>query len=130
MNLDANFEAWRQEFYPIPADMVAPEDAAKHSLKKWQGLLPENLQRHGLTGIKFFCFNAETCALCVHHLKPPAGSSKTKHCETCPIFTLKHRSCGPEYGRWFVVKDPEPMIRLLQEVVDAQAKGAVGANQS
>jgi len=73
-----SLKTWKKEFYPIPADKVSKGEALDHSIRKWTGLLPRNLEKHGLIrgggGVIFaasnmdFCLsvNASTCALCQH----------------------------------------------------------------
>lgn len=40
---------WKEEFYPIPASHYMPwESTCQHSLQKWIGLRPENLQKHNV----------------------------------------------------------------------------------
>ncbi len=42
---------WKAEFYPFTAEKCAaefPEEALDHSIRKWEGLSPENLKKHGV----------------------------------------------------------------------------------
>lgn len=47
-----SLDTWMDEFYPISAKTVGCNEdalsAARHSLRKWVGLRPENLERHGV----------------------------------------------------------------------------------
>ena len=43
-----SLESWKAEFYTIPASKCPEEYAIEHSLRKWTGLLPENLDKHEL----------------------------------------------------------------------------------
>lgn len=58
-----SLETWKEEFYKIPAEECIKEQALDHSITKWEGLRPENLQKHGLfldgrticqTGLTFY----------------------------------------------------------------------------
>ncbi len=37
---------WREEFYPVPADIVSEEHAVTHSINKFEGLRKANLKKH------------------------------------------------------------------------------------
>lgn len=85
-----SLETWKQEFYPTPASN--PDcSPAEHSLRKWRGLLPRNLQKHGCRiradgvmdihhapGDEGLPLNDDTCALCRQHLDAK--------CKSCPLF--------------------------------------------
>ena len=46
--------SWLAKYYPVPANKVKDEswhDCLKHSLRKWIGLRPANMLRHGLISI-------------------------------------------------------------------------------
>ena len=44
--------AWCEEFYSVDAKDVPKQEAVAHSLKKWIGLLPENLAKHGFVTLR------------------------------------------------------------------------------
>ena len=44
-----SIESWKAEFYPTPADEASKDQAIAHSLRKWEGLRKENLDRHELS---------------------------------------------------------------------------------
>ena len=70
--------SWKEEFYPTPAYACPCDQALEHSILKWTGLLPENLEKH-----KVFLdgqylrdpespncalrIDGDSCALCVHY---------------------------------------------------------------
>ena len=46
-----SIESWMAEFYPIPAKLMygsSDEACILHSLRRYEGLKPENLLKHGL----------------------------------------------------------------------------------
>lgn len=43
-----SIQSWIDEFYPVTAEECLPDDALEHSIKKWEGLQPDALERHGL----------------------------------------------------------------------------------
>lgn len=123
-----SLETWKAEFYPEDAALFYTEqrsalEAVEHSLRKWRGLLPENLAKHGVEkdgiGIKEtrrisckerFWFRAENCALCEWSLKARDGGETPmdEECDCCPL-----QGCAHEY-RAAIYGNPTPMIRLLE----------------
>lgn len=86
-----SIETWKAEFYPKPADETTREEAADHSLQKWRGWLPENLERHGVSrealaeaDIPYRSWT--TCALC-HHYDDDShqGDDGEYTCPGCPL---------------------------------------------
>jgi hypothetical protein len=136
---------WKAEFYPVEASDVSAEDAAAHSLRKWEGLLPDALNRHGvwIWGIYVVecvppCTSAvqidsESCALCELYWEGPADAP----CVTCPLaiarggvscnsFRQDEGSYSP-WKRWYRDKDPVPMIHWLRVTVEQTAKKTEGS---
>ena len=128
-----SLQTWCGEFYPIPADAVPETDALAHSLRKWEGLRPESLQRHGLHPIRFtsphisdsedyLAINNTSCALCHHYLDgncnkcPLAISRGGTPCDGTAIGEL--RSPWNAYRYTF---SPEPMIAALKMAAQSQA---------
>lgn len=96
--------------------------AAKHSLQKWRGTLPEVLEEHGIKyeerrlstkGGPFLSFRASTCALCY---KADLVSEGEDSCEVCPLTLSGNIGCN-ESGSAYVMNDPEEMVRVLEETV-------------
>lgn len=119
-----SFETWCEEFYPIEAKEVSKEDALAHSLRKWEGLRPKALKRHGMLfghrrlyevgGPECLSIDADSCALCVHH--------RGNHCEECPL-EVAGQGCEHNSSPWkrFAVKGKiKPMISLLEKLVNAE----------
>ena len=112
-------QTWMVEFYPTYASATLPDEAAAHSLRKWEGLIPSNLAKHDITSSPVNV-TACTCALCYHYSKVEGG----KDCRDCPIVAVRGRPCDEElddenlspWHRWSTKRDPMPMIRLLREV--------------
>ena len=83
---------WKKEFYPEDAGKVSAKDALAHSLRKWEGILPENLKKHDvfldedhkLRGKKGppmgYVTGNKTCALCHHHWHYFIDT-----CDDCPL---------------------------------------------
>lgn len=108
-----SLETWKAEFYPTPAEDTAKEDAIAHSLRKWQGLTPENLKKHGVihepfagvidesdfsAGKPIYMYSeavpidSGTCALCHHHYNSGDEESwedddfdEEDSCGVCPL---------------------------------------------
>jgi hypothetical protein len=71
--MEMSVESWKEEFYSEPANEVPASRAARHSLKKWQGALPANLEKHDVAYTNSYVhdraggeviFGAASCALC------------------------------------------------------------------
>lgn len=103
--------SWKNEFYPIDADLVDEEDAIKHSLVKWRGLRKENLLKHGLEWVPIEVSGA-TCALCKAYWL--AG------CKKCPLYQFLGSRCDDGSKAPFVMYSerytPEPMIEALEVI--------------
>lgn len=123
--------SWKREFYPITAKQAAKQGdlaAAEHSLKKWEGALPENAKRHGVIvdGIELlangraFSFVDKTCALCERHASPPPFPAG-QECEKCPLGITLGRPCAgwddEPYGAMESDSNPRPMIAALRKTV-------------
>lgn len=126
-----SLQTWKSEFYPHDASAFASEgdelEAINHSLKKWEGLRPENLAKHNVEVARHFMLDfwrvegqdgllgidASSCSLCVHH---------DERCEECALFKVHDRSCYADnntytspWHLWSADQDPEPMINLIKE---------------
>lgn len=122
-----SIETWEAEFYPVPADEVSKEDALDHSIRKWEGALPENLTRHDVrfedravidsTG-NLLSFSAWTCSLCVAFTDE---DDEVDECRPCPVWQETGRDCIPEYRESSV--GPLPMLNLLKRVKAKQEEG-------
>lgn len=124
-----SYETWREEYYPVPACDVPKEQAVAHSLRKWEGLRPEALAKHG---IKLYAQNvggmlsiaSGSCALCHHYCR---GGS----CESCPLAIARAENDGSpvdcdksrfdeDRSPWatgaYGPQNPEPMIAWLKKI--------------
>jgi len=123
-----SLESWKAEFYPKPANIVPESGAVSHSLKKWIGLRPENLEKHRVRkvlqsvadGFRRISIDGDSCALCMHYLLTINGSSSTP-CEFCPLGKHLGRACdrgiSAPYGIWARTGNPEPMIAALTAIL-------------
>ena len=149
------FKTWKQEFYPISARIAADraktvdgfDDVAlaQHSLRKWQGLRPENLKRHGVEVVKYnhgakyitsgnslveLNIDSGTCALCDAHIK--GYDEADDPCETCPLYQSRGKVACDDYNedededeeniespwhQFAINNDPEPMIKALEDTL-------------
>lgn len=132
-----SLETWKQEFYPVTAAKCAKgaTEAILHSIKKWEGLTPENLEKHGVTAAAWSIdgFNAkgarvsemigsDSCALCKQFYK------KGGACRSCPLCAVRGDvGCDSERGdekvspwaAWTDELDPQPMLMWLRKAADA-----------
>lgn len=142
-----SIESWKAEFYPVPAEEVPEEEALAHSLRKWQGLLPENLALHKLIPVCNMLFDAEgvtdevqiqiqqrpvfavtseTCALCRHH--------NPDNCRTCPLFKVRGVPCDETvtddpheltpYAAFTKRANARPMLDLLTLAIERRSSPA------
>jgi hypothetical protein len=107
-------QSWLKEFYPIAAEKTSKATALNHCIRKWTGLLPENLKKHNLEQppIEVSCY---TCALCAHY-------ESYDDCYNCPLQEV-HDWCRCDYpssiermSPWKAYceyRDPKPMLAWL-----------------
>jgi len=131
---------WKAKYYPEPAGITAERAGdrvrplLKATIRKWQGLRPTVLRRHGLVKVQHggyiaeknrdgerpveFAFGIDSCTLCQKFYDPQSG------CERCPLVaTAGCASCAVArdddddprnpYLHWSVQGDPEWMIEAL-----------------
>jgi flagellar basal body P-ring protein FlgI len=135
-----SLKTWKKEFFGGLSRAKRSEKAAvEHSLKKWIGLRPENLAKHGVKTLSLSYFpddvtsdaiasddtaqliiNSESCALCARH---------SCDCEKCSITQqrlgydcdqLSPVEMLSPFSAWRRNSDPEPMIEVLQAIADDQ----------
>lgn len=133
-----SLQSWKDEFYPKePTKRMTKVAALKHSILKWTGLLPKNLEKHGLEkcgrwiqekedGTTDLMINEESCALCVRFLKEdPEGIDS--ECIRCPLFkSLVTHPCngeGSQFAAWVRKEDPKPMLRALKATLKKMEAG-------
>ena len=126
-----SIETWKQEFYAVEASVAGKStdvEMLEHSIKKWEGLQTENLERHELRvnytrivdvgGVNFH-INSESCALCSKHL----FSSRDDSCASCPLSKVRGGvSCDQidaddpsPFDAWRNRANPEPMLTFLRK---------------
>jgi len=123
-----SLKSWKAEFYTIDAKNVSEENAVAHSLQKWIGLRPENLNKHEVSFLannvigddsNILDIDGESCALCVHHVHHVVAQN---HCKECPLLVYLGKTCDGEpdspYGYWLDTADPEPMISALSALCE------------
>lgn len=139
-----SMETWLDEFYPKtvydlnnnPTDL----ECIDHSILKWSGALPENLEKHDVEYASYtirsdktdFPFDGNTCALCQVYHTEDGGCYNSKLNEACPIVRFLQRRCDQssrvdskrELSIYNQSRDtPEPIINLLQQTREYVLKG-------
>ena len=119
---------WLAKHYPVPASEATGSEleAARHSLRKWEGLTSKARGSLLVSGLRLLVsydsssevirFNVRTCALCQRHLDG---------CERCVLYQIRDGvTCFREddegrnpYESLKYHGDPLPMIRLLRKAV-------------
>ena len=122
-----SFATWIEEFYPVSADECSHDQALEHSILKWTGLLPENLEKHGmvrhydsiksLSGDGWLRINGDSCALCRYHYSPKNLCWDDE--DPCPIVSVTKRTCETCYEKFLKEKQVTPMLNLLLRVKEA-----------
>ncbi len=120
-----SLESWKREFYPIDAKSeMTEQEAILHSIKKWEGLTKENLNKHmldadcGWLSDEFgeaFDIDSSTCALCAKFIR--------KYCQYCPLYKKQGFVCGEGdetdgYLAWSQDADPSLMLENLKSLSD------------
>ena len=122
-----SFATWIEEFYPVPADDCPREQALEHSILKWTGLLPENLEKHGVQKCASYVqdpdwsdwlrIDATSCALCSHYWRSTLGC---KHeAAPCPVVRVTGNTCDARYLEFITSGQATPMLDLLRQVKEA-----------
>lgn len=133
-----SLETWKAQYYPVDAADVPPAEAVAHSLRKWEGLRKENLNKHqcfinGDLGVidldteEVLHIDTGSCALCAHYEYP-------RRCPNCPLFNVlggvRCDGANQPY-QWFSAvmirrntPDPEPMISALKLAADWERQQA------
>lgn len=115
-----NKKTWLKEFYPVPAHKVSAEDALDHSIKKWEGALEENLEKHGLD-CPPMGFYSDSCALCAHYYM---ATDNKPVCGGCPLFMVRgnvkcyvKRPCEEmsPFNEYNSFSNPRPMLTWLKK---------------
>lgn len=132
-----SMQTWMEEFYPVEAEKVPAAQAVAHSLRKWRGLRPDNMKRHGvfwgykhtlnyITDAGGYCLfiDAGSCALCWTHV------NLTGSCASCPLSIARHghpcdykrpaEALSPWAAGSGKMKNVEPMIYWLEEAAQTQ----------
>jgi len=119
---------WKKEFYgSLKEASKSDVKALKHGIRKWTGLLPENLKKHyvwhelGEARIRdnssiLFSVSGVSCALCIKYV-----TRGTRSHSDCPIFKCDTEDDSP----WVVWKNrgnPRPMIRVLKKALKEREK--------
>lgn len=140
---------WKAEFYDVPANRVTKRDALDHSIKKWNGAKPVNLQKHDVKASGgdivaedgVFCFDNATCALCQCYQDLKANKVDDI-CGDCPLAASRDNvSCvrptvaeeaatqgmdlesnGSPFDAFAELGDPRLMIRALTKAKRMLAK--------
>lgn len=138
-----SLETWKAEFYPTEAKDCPAEQAIAHSLRKWEGLTVENVDKHavvfdgwwkvlGEPEEKPLTIDSESCALCVNYItdeKRPyidaEGDEDATTCGDCPLMAQNGGfQCDHANHRGVTIyndglKNPLIMITALKETLKA-----------
>lgn len=126
-----SIKTWKKEFYPVSAtSRMSKKAAIEHSIKKWEGLLPENLKRHEVAidvcgnvhddEISFEICD-QSCALCQKYFG--------ECCVKCPLYEKLGFECGrgtikdgDGWKSYMEEGDPELMLKNLRSLLIDEVK--------
>lgn len=144
-----SIQSWMEEFFPVDATTLSQEfskgnvkdiDLINHSIRKWEGVLPDALSRHGLLHVSSmlisedhpivesnFQLGSKNCSLCAIYVE--------QYCIDCPLYKEREGySCDEindedaENGLvdpWSEAtdhKDPKPMLMWLKRAAKSTNK--------
>ena len=126
-----SIQSWLDEFMSLPAHMATQSRIAsvRHALRKWSGLLPANLERHGvLNACGYLCCDGDTkhvlgtvnCALCRHN------EAYRNLCKDCPLAEFLRRPCFSNMSQELSVYaagragNVEPMLIALEATLSRE----------
>ena len=113
-------ETWFAEFMPVPAESAVSSDraACEHALRKFTGLLPENLDKHKVEFVYLSAIRdheitrivtgSANCSLCHRYL--------AANCAGCPLY-LCYTATGL-YKAFTVTGNPQPLIDALKSILE------------
>lgn len=133
-----SIKTWKSEFYPKPVEETSPEEAILHSLRKWEGLRPENIQKHSVNincfgniyDDRYNRFNVDnrSCSLCHHYYDDIKDADE--RCDACPLSIVRGGKscesatdtenigmCLPPWNQYTENGNPEPMIFWLKKAL-------------
>ena len=128
-----SLKTWKKEFLPVTEnlDKLSTLEAIEHSVKKWEGLLEENLYKHkvlvygapprvGWPGFQSIPINDETCALCAKF----SGNRWEDACSNCPLYLHLGKRCDSDDDAPFTVfcedRNPVPMYNTLVQILEIE----------
>lgn len=120
-----SIESWKEEFLGEINDGMSDKECLLHTKKKYEGALPENLEKHGI-GLDagwLFCldanygeymFNSSNCSLCIKYIY--AYNS----CKGCPIkeYGTECNGVHSEWREFRQTNDPKLMLDLVNNLLD------------
>lgn len=138
-----SLKTWKKKFYPVPAETKMTKlGAVEHSIQKWTGLLPSNLEKHEVcAGDGGVCdydndenleINQSTCALCYKYYDElgELDDNDYSRCLKCPLYKTLGFECGngedwAPFTAWMQHDDPKPMIKALKATLKKVKAGEV-----
>lgn len=126
-------ESFLSEFYPLPATSATKTwiEAIKHAVRKWKGLLPDNVKKHNQkvpydsplyvfdeNGRITLVYSAKTRSLCIKNDEILFGSPSRNRepCKECPLWKLTGVNCMQKdtpYNKTLRGGNPQVLIDAL-----------------
>ena len=119
-----SIESWKEEFLGEINDNMSDKECLLHTKKKYEGALPENLEKHGVklnacwlleidTNYGKDMFNSGNCSLCIKYVN-------TYHsCKGCPIdkYGINCNNTHSEWKEFKQTNDPKLMLDLVSKLL-------------
>lgn len=134
---EKTFADWKEKYYPKSAKWAARQSklvTIQHSLRKWEGMAPEILEKYGLgyyrhelhdSGGYVFDISSDTCSLCqrYYYSRSPAGTL----CSGCPLYDLQGEECGKGGTPFNTLEDnykkgQRDLVKLLRKAAEIEAE--------
>lgn len=120
-----SIESWKEEFLGEINDNMSDRDCLLHTKKKYEGALPENLEKHDVklnacwlleidTNYGKDMFSSSNCSLCIKYVN-------TYHsCKGCPIdkYGSNCNNGLSEWRKFRQTNDPKLMLDLVNRLLD------------
>ena len=120
-------KTWCKEFYQVTAGKISKsnddKEIIKHAVRKWTGLLPENLEKHEIEFIDrdlldeedvFLYIDGSSCGLCIKYHSGISG------CPDCPLNKSLDGACDEEPNDIYfdALDNPQIMIDELNKLLE------------
>lgn len=123
-----SISTWKKEFYSKPKEKMNDKQRAKHTLKKYSGILKENLIKHEVIKLKkesyiedkkgkTFYFDLSSCSFCEKYY---FNVKEINSCKNCPLRKEEGVTCFNEessYAKFVKTSNPNKLMNLMKKII-------------